>query len=1176
MANIVMGSVNCSKFDCFNQNSFKGIKKWGKIALRVIGIIIILLLISYSSLHHPKVQTYITQSFAESLAEELGAEVTIRGVDVEWVKTVVLEGVLIKDLHKDTLLYIENFALNIVDYSVDSNYYHFGEVELRNAAFHLKQYKGEKDLNLQFIIDHFASEDTANTRWLIDGEVLVFENVNFKYHNENVIDSIASGINFSDLEVLITSGEFRKMHVVGDTIVGRLNNLNLVEKSGFEIKTFSALTEISSVHVSLEELYLETNSSEIKGDIKFRYTDYGDYADFVNKIHIESHLDSTRLNFADIAYFVPSLNGANQEIMVSLSVKGNVNSFIVSDIDIAFEKNTKIKGNLVMSGLPDIHSTFIHFDDVNIQTHYSDLQKIQLPPYNTANYLELPNEVKKLGILTFNGDYRGVISEFELKGELYTALGKIGTNIQYTESKETGFKQYDGRVYAINFDVGKLLETTEIGNVTFDFDVNGIGVNPNDAKANLLGEISSIELLNYVYTDIEIEGDVSNGKFNGYTVVDDENAYLRFDGIVNFTDKIPEFQFIATIQNANLSKLNLASDSCDCIISSFIIADFKGITIDDVEGHIGIYQTQYQQGDKQVEIQDVELFASKDSIARTLKLVSDMINGELVGDYKTADIYQSLNYLIYQSLPAIFDEEITAPDTVYFEYEFEIANTKAVTDIFIPKFELIEPFKITGKLDSRDSSFYAIATCKELNYSNLSIANFTFESQSKNGVLKVDVTSDRLLVGDSLEILNYEFFTKGVNDLVQFETSFNNQDSSMNYANIDGILLIENATKFNLGLTHSDVSIDGLLWKLKENNSINVDSTSITIKNIQFQNDSQMIIAEGKITENPIDKILLLVDDIRLETFNKFYKGSGLTLSGIANGNAVISNPYHGLIFSTDLNCSELLINGDTLGNGNINARWNIEEQAIKTNGNIGNEFAFTGRYFPKKEDENIDMILTMEKLRLKKFEPFVEGVLSDVKGDLSGVLKIKGTLEKPKVKGVLNLVDAGINVDYLNTYYTLKDEYITIEEDWFGFDIITIEDRHGGIATATGTIVHESYKNMNFDVALFPIFFEALHTTADQNPLYYGDAYVSGVVNISGFAETMKMDINVRTEKGTDLYVPLDGSKEYSQIDYIKFIVKDSSLLAQQEEYKVDLNGMEMTFDLEVTPEARMQIIFD
>jgi len=1144
----------------------------------LVGVIIFLLLISYFGLKSPKMQTYITKNLAEKLSQELNTEVTIEGVDIKFIKTIVLEGVLIKDLHKDTLLYVNYFSLDVSNYNLDSNYFNISEVELRNTAFYLKKYLGEDALNLQFIIDHFATEDTVTTtaRWLIDGENLSLNNIHFKYHDENSTDTIISGINFKDLDLIVSNGSFHKMHVIGDTLIGKIENLNVTEKSGFEVNKFTAMTSISSIHAAIDELHLITNSSEIIGELNFSYNKYEDYSDFINEIQIESHLDSTKLNLSDIAYFVPVLNGADQEVIISSEFKGSVNSFILSDIDIAFEKYTKISGDIEVDGLPDVHSTFIYFDDLKIKTHYSDLEEVQVPPYNQAKYIELPNELKKLGMVDFTGDYKGLISEFELNGKFNTLLGTVDTKIQYTESDEKGLNHYNGRVYAIDFDVGKLIESSDIGSVTFDFDIYGSGFKPEDIQANLLGEVKSIELLNYVYSDIELEGEISNRRFNGYTVVDDENAFLRFDGVVDFETKIPKFQFVANVQSANLSELNIASDSCNCNISTFITADFKGISIDDIEGYIGVYKTDYHQKDKQLVIADLELFASRDSVSRTLKLVSDMVNGEIVGTFKMADITQSISHMVYQSLPTLFNEKVKSPDSVYFSYEFEVAKTQGATDIFLPSLDIIEPLNISGNLDSRDSSFVLTVMSNQLQYSNAVINNFSTEALSDRGVLKANITSDKILVGDSLVFLNYEFFTKGVDDLFLFETSFDNQDSALNYASIDGMLLLESSSKFNFGLTNSDVSIDGLHWKLKENNSIDIDSTSITVNNFQLQNASQLIIIEGKITENPDDKILLLADNVKLETFDKFYNGTGLSLFGIANGNAVFSDPYNELIFSAEINLKELVVNGDSLVTGNINARWIAEERAIKTSGDFGKEFAFKGSYNPKSKTENLDITLTMEKLGLKKFEPFVKGILSDIKGDLSGALNVKGTLSEPKVQGTLNLIDAGINVDYLNTYYTLRNESITIEEDWFGFDIITIEDRHGSIAKATGTIVHEGFKNLNFDIAVFPKFFEALHTTAEDNPIYYGDAYISGVVNISGFAETMKMDINVSTEKGTDLYIPLDGSKEYSEIDYIKFIIKDSTLLSEKEEYKVDLDGMEMTFDLEVSPEAKMQIIFD
>lgn len=1144
----------------------------------MVGVTIFLLLISYSGLKSPKVQTYITKNLAEKLSEELNTEVTIESVDIKLIKTIVLEGVLIKDLHKDTLLYVNYFSLNVSNYNLDSNYFNISDVELTNTAFYLKKYLGEDELNLQFIIDHFALEDTAKAslRWLIDGENLLLDNIHFKYHDENSIDTINSGINFKDLDLIVSNGSFHKMHVIGDTLIGKIENLNVTEKSGFEINKFTAMTSISSVHAAIDELHLITNSSEIIGDLNFSYKKYEDYSNFINEIQIESHLDSTKLNLSDIAYFVPVLNGADQEVIISSAFKGSINSFILSDLDIAFEKYTKITAEIEVAGLPDINSTFIHFDDAKIKTHYSDLEEVQVPPYNQAKYLELPNELKKLGMFSFDGDYKGLISEFELNGKLNSLLGTVVAKMRYTENIEKGVNYYNGRVYAIDFDVGKLIENSDIGPVTLDVDLSGSGFNPEDIQANLLGEIKSIELLNYVYSDIELEGEISNSRFNGYTVVDDKNAFLRFDGVVDFETKLPKFQFVANVQNANLSALNIASDSCNCNISTFITADFKANSIDDIEGYIGVYKTDYQQKDKQMVIADIELFASRDSVARKLKLVSDMVNGEIAGTFKMVDITQSVSHMVYQSLPTLFNEEVKSPDSVYFSYEFEVANTQEATDIFLPSLDIIEPLNISGNLDSRDSSFVHTVTSNQLQYSNAIINNFSSEVLSDSGVLKANITSDKILIGDSLIFLNYQFFTKGVDNRFLFETSFDNQDSALNYASIDGMLLCESSSKFNFGLTNSDVSLDGLHWRLKENNSVEIDSTSISVKNFQLQNALQKLTIDGKITENPEDKILLLAENVKLETFDKFYKGIGLSLFGIANGNAVFSDPYNELIFSADLNLKELVVNGDSLLTGNINARWIAEDRVIKTNGDFGKEFAFTGSYNPKSKIENLDIILSMKKLGLKKFEPFVRGILSDIKGDLSGALKIQGTLSDPKVKGTLNLIDAGINVDYLNTYYTLRNEFITIEEDWFGFDIITIEDRHGGTAKATGTIIHEGFKNMNFDIAVFPKFFESLHTVAEDNPVYYGDAYISGVVNVSGYAETMKMDINVRTEKGTDLYIPLDGSKEYSEIDYIKFVIKDSTLLSEKEEYKVDLDGMEMTFDLEVTPEAKMEIIFD
>src|SRR3546814_13918881 len=56
--------------------------------------------------------------------------------------------------------------------------------------------------------------------------------------------------------------------------------------------------------------------------------------------------------------------------------------------------------------------------------------------------------------------------------------------------------------------------------------------------------------------------------------------------------------------------------------------------------------------------------------------------------------------------------------------------------------------------------------------------------------------------------------------------------------------------------------------------------------------------------------------------------------------------------------------------------------------------------------------------------EPFLGGLVSDLKGQLSGRVLVQGSLEEPVINDVsyLEFKNAGLRVDYLQTYYTFTD----------------------------------------------------------------------------------------------------------------------------------------------------------
>lgn len=59
-----------------------------------------------------------------------------------------------------------------------------------------------------------------------------------------------------------------------------------------------------------------------------------------------------------------------------------------------------------------------------------------------------------------------------------------------------------------------------------------------------------------------------------------------------------------------------------------------------------------------------------------------------------------------------------------------------------------------------------------------------------------------------------------------------------------------------------------------------------------------------------------------------------------------------------------------------------------------------------------------------------------------------------------------------------------------------------------------------------------------------------------------------------TKIFIPLSGTSEVSENNFITFVKKDS--IDEKGEYTVNLSGLKLNFDLEVTPDAEIQLIFD
>jgi hypothetical protein len=164
--------------------------------------------------------------------------------------------------------------------------------------------------------------------------------------------------------------------------------------------------------------------------------------------------------------------------------------------------------------------------------------------------------------------------------------------------------------------------------------------------------------------------------------------------------------------------------------------------------------------------------------------------------------------------------------------------------------------------------------------------------------------------------------------------------------------------------------------------------------------------------------------------------------------------------------------------------------------------------------------------------------------------------------------------MDYLQTRYTFTHNVVFTKE-YIGFNNLVLYDIYGNQSVATGRIYHKSFKQERVDITVASNKFMILNTKALDNTLFYGVGFTTGVLNLSGTFANLILDASARTERGTQINIPLSNPEEVYSSTFIRFVVKDTAEVVPPV-YVADLSGIQLNLDLEVTPDAEIQLIFD
>ncbi len=1059
------------------------------------------------------------------------------------------------------------------------------EIELDNSFVNLVT-DSTGTINLQFIIDAVSGNKNAPSK---NKKGIIIQKVILK--NSRVAlkrtDSAGKdfGVNFSDLMLHHFNAEVQNIKPIKDTVNMQIKHLSFEDKSGLTVNHLSAEFSICNKQLLFSEVTINTPQSTISApEISLKFNDFQAFKDngLYDKVRLNIKLDKSDINLNDLAYFAPLFRSTDQSFELSGDISGHLNNLKGQKIRLNFGKNSYLTGNLNLTGLPDIRETFIVFDLNELNTNSFDLEKLNLPG---RNKIELPPYLDQLGNFSYRGNFTGFITDFVAYGKLHTKIGNISMDLMFKPDTARHFA-FNGKLEMDKFNIGKLLSTEKLGEVTFQASVKGTSASGKTIDANMNGDIKSIEINAYKYKNIRLLGELTNKTYNGSINIEDPNIGLDFKGKVDFSKKIPTYDFSANVNHANLYTLHFDKVNPTHTASFFIKANARGNSLENLNGEISLLNSLFTKNNDQIQIYDFNLIAKNNADSNSFKIRSDFLDADLTGKFNINEAKNSFRQFLHIYLPALTDSNKIAFTNFNSNFNFDIKfkKTRPIFNYFLPGYYLDDNTIVRGSYDPEKSVLSFFMRSPQVNFKGNSWNKMFLNISSDDSTFSITSGSENLLLANRISLKNFSIYSNVFNDTIDVLTRWNNWDSAAYKGSIIARAAFKSEGKQAIpavfvNIMPSTIITQDTLWEVNKS-QITYDSSGLAIKDFIINHNDQSFILNGRLSKKETDSLTVSFNKFNLDNLNILSKNKGFKFHGIIDGHASVSNIYENPLFKSKLKIDNLIINGEDLGFTEINSSWdNIEKaihlQAVTTRGNL-KTINIVGDYFPKNNGA-LAFTIDLDKLRLNIITPYVQKLLDDVRGLASGTLTLNGTISQPLLNGSINLQKTIFTFKYLQTRYNFTQK-VNILNNNILLDNLKLFDEYGSSAIVNGSVRDTYFKDFRFDISLNANDFLFLNTSHADNSMYYGTAFATGLVKFTGTPKNINLDVKAKTEPNTRFFVPLGEEGNISDYSFISFYNEDSTIAKKinLDNYKVNLSGMQMNFELDVTQDAELQLIFD
>lgn len=977
-------------------------------------------------------------------------------------------------------------------------------------------------------------------------------------------------------------GEFNANAMVLDSLNFRANNLffkdkragaevaafNFKEASGLNLNELHFNLNFEDTQSSLSELVLALNGNQLKGEASLNYNSVQELIDNYETAELSVNLPTILVDVKEAFRFQPDLKSnpyikelASNKVSGNLKASGKLSSIGISRANFNW-KNTSFSanGNIYNATNPD---------NISFDIPRFSAKSIKSDLIGFVSEKDLGISIPKN--IQLSGNFKGSPEDLSAKAFLQTSEGNIRVDGNFTNKEEIAFK---GKMSSEELQLGNLLQNESLGALNLELETTGSGSTVNTLDATLDATITSFSYNNYEINDLNITGEIENGKGDIASSYKDENLELELNSQVELDSVKPKANLNLNLKGARLQELGLASR--DIRLGFKLNAEFEG-NAEEYETYanfteaVVVYDNStYLPGDL-----NAHAFVRPDSTS--VQISNKILDLDLKSNADPADFTAALNRH-YES----YFTEVDPLDTVHpvsLKLRGTIKDAPVLNEVFLSNLEQLDTINIEADFNEKERKLDALVSLPYINYYSSEIDSLEFRLNSDPDNFDFNLGFKAINSGP-IAIQETDFSGSLTENKLSLDfTSIQGEERLFHVAS--EITKPGNNLRFHIN--PEDLILNKKEWNIAENNEMLVYDQEISANNFRLSRNDQEMILSDELSYSDKNHIGLQFNNFNLGVLLNYINPEEKLATGQLNGHLVFEDPLQKIGILAGLEINQLNVMEVPLGQLSLNSTPKADFQynvglAIK-GGNV--DLDMDGDIQALDSTTVVDMNMDINKISMKTLEGFSMGAITNGEGSLSGNLTLGGTTTEPEYNGELKFDQAKFRVALLNAPFTFPSETLEFDNKGVYFNEFRVEDKDSNSFVVNGEVLLDNLLNPEFDLDLRARNFQVLNSTKEDNELFYGTATFDADAKLTGDLNVPNLDMDITIGSNTDFtYVMPEEELAMQERDGIVIFTNredpDDILTGNEEEESATLTGYNINALININEEAAFNIIID